>query len=310
MKKVHFAVVGLVVALSGCGGGDGGDGGSPSDAIAEAGRRLGGLSEPGFTADEIAAGFETVADDANTLVLSDLVYFTEVVGLPSDFRLTSQCAADRCVQTEPFFDETFEVTVEDMRAADGAVGTVNPKPIGERHGVRTAHVRASDRLESGDAISLRGYGAWMEHSAFLVTSGLVEGGDFDNSTIVSSMSLGDSPSTVPGIAATWNGLVAGVDVSSADTAGNLVQGQARIVLEFLRGAPVVDVAFTELYDLETEESRERLSWGNVAVTADGFSDGRSIDGRFYGPNHEEAGGVFERDDLLGAFGATKEEPSE
>ena len=202
------------------------------------------------------------------------------------------------------------MTIEDMRADDGAVGTLSPKPIGERHGVRTAHVRASDRLETGDAVSLRGYGGWMEHGAFLVTLGAVADGEFGGATIVSSTSFGDSPNTVPDVEASWNGIVAGVDMSETDTAGNFVQGQARIDLELQSGEAVVDVAFTELFDLETEESRASLHWEDLTVTADGFSNGSSIDGRFYGPHHEEAGGVFERGDLLGAFGATKEEQSQ
>ena len=61
------------------------------------------------------------------------------------------------------------------------------------------------------------------------------------------------------------------------------RGRRRIDLELLHGQAVVDVAFTELFDLETEESRASLHWEDVAVTADGFSDGSSIDGRFYGP---------------------------
>ncbi|MCY4450706.1 MAG: hypothetical protein OXC01_02035 [Immundisolibacterales bacterium] len=309
MKPTQFAAAGLALALSGCVGGSG-DEGAPSDEIAEAGRRLGGLAEPGFTADEFAAGMETVAERANTLVLSDLVYFTEIAGLPASFRLSSNCTGDRCVQIEPFFDDTFEVSIEDIRTGDGVIDTLNPNPVGELHGVRTAHVRAFDRLQSGDSISLRGYGAWIEHGTFLVTVGAVEGGDFMGATIVSSMSFGDSPNTIPDFAASWNGIVAGVDTSETDTAGNFVQGKARIDLGTRLGETIVDVAFSGLHDLETGEGRDPLRWEDIVVTADGFTDGASIDGRFYGPDHEEAGGVFERGDLLGAFGATKEEQAQ
>lgn len=31
-----------------------------------------------------------------------------------------------------------------------------------------------------------------------------------------------------------------------------------------------------------------------------------IEGRFYGPNHEETGGVFERNNIASAFGAIRE----
>ena len=48
-----------------------------------------------------------------------------------------------------------------------------------------------------------------------------------------------------------------------------------------------------------------MTWDGLAVTNGTFgtgSQGDSIQGRFYGPNHEEVGGIFERDHIIGAFG--------
>ena len=36
-----------------------------------------------------------------------------------------------------------------------------------------------------------------------------------------------------------------------------------------------------------------------------FTDGRDIRGSFYGPSHEEVGGVFDRNLITGAFGAKR-----
>ena len=314
MKPIQFAAAGLVLALSGCGGGSDRDGGDLAEAISEAGRRLGGLSAPEFSSAALADGVKVIASNANTLALSDVVSFVDVAGLPSSFRLYMQCVRDRCIETEPITGETSEVPIDDLRADDGPIGTLSPTPIGERHGVRVAHVRASDRSEAGEAISITGYGGWMEHGSFLVSEGTIEGGDLGGARFASSQSFGVSPNTVPDVAASWSGIVAGVDMSETDTAGNLVQGHARLELELLHGAPVVDVEFTELHDLETEAAWAPLYWEDLAVTADGFTDDVSdddyIDGRFYGPGHEEASGVFERGGLLGAFGATKEAQSE
>ena len=38
----------------------------------------------------------------------------------------------------------------------------------------------------------------------------------------------------------------------------------------------------------------------------GAFQANGLDGRFYGPNHEEAGGVFERDRIIGAFSLTRQ----
>lgn len=306
MKQVHLvAAAGLVLALPGCGGGGGG--GSPSDRELDVGRQLGGLSAPSFTADEFRSGVDRTAGNANTLVLSDAVYFVEIPGFPSELRFESQCAGDRCVQEEPITGETVEVTLEDFLTDDGAVDSLVPRPAGERYGIRIARIRSSDRTPDGDVLTLEGYGGWMEYGAFLVTGGEILEGDFLGARFILSSSFGDSPNTVPDTGASWNGIVAGMDIGRTDTQGNLVQGQVGIGLELLDGAPVVDVAFTDLYDLETEEGRDSIYWDDVPVTPHGFSDDLSIDGRFYGPGHEEASGVFERGDLLGAFGATKVE---
>lgn len=50
-----------------------------------------------------------------------------------------------------------------------------------------------------------------------------------------------------------------------------------------------------------------LRWENVPLDAGGFrsSDASGfVAGLLYGPDHEEIGGVFERDRLRGAFGGT------
>lgn len=308
MKQVHFvAAAGLVLALTGCGGGGDGGGGSPSDRELEVGRELGGLSVPSFTADEFESGVDRAAGNANTLVLSDTVSLVDVPGLPSELRFHTQCMLDRCEQEEPISGETVEVTLDEYLADDGAVDSLVPRPAGERYGIRIARVRFSERTPDGDMLTFEGYGGWMEHGAFLVTEGEIQEGDFLGARLFASSSFGDSPNTVPDMEASWNGIVAGIDTSRTDTQGNIVQGQVRIGLESPHGAPVVDVAFTDLYDLETEEGRDSIYWDDVPVTPLGFSDGSSIDGRFYGSGHEEASGVFERDDLLGAFGATKQE---
>ena len=52
----------------------------------------------------------------------------------------------------------------------------------------------------------------------------------------------------------------------------------------------------------TGERRAPMSCRNMPIRGGTFS-GSGIEGRFYGPNHEEVAGVFERNRLVGAFGA-------
>ena len=49
-----------------------------------------------------------------------------------------------------------------------------------------------------------------------------------------------------------------------------------------------------------------LRWNDLHVNGDGsFGDRRTLQASFYGPNHEEAGGIFTTDALIGAFGARR-----
>ena len=52
-----------------------------------------------------------------------------------------------------------------------------------------------------------------------------------------------------------------------------------------------------------------MSWNGLAVQNGlfgGGTDSNSLSGSFYGANHEEVGGVFERNQLIGAFGANRQ----
>ena len=70
----------------------------------------------------------------------------------------------------------------------------------------------------------------------------------------------------------------------------------------------IDVAFSNDNDDRARLSHENIVWENIPVTSGSFatgSDESSIEGRFYGPNHEEVGGIFEHNEIVGAFGAKR-----
>lgn len=97
----------------------------------------------------------------------------------------------------------------------------------------------------------------------------------------------------------------GADIgSNFSTFGNVIHGDAEVTVNF--DDTDVDVAFTDLIDLDTGRSRDDLRWTNLRMSSGRFRNGDDIVGRFYGPNHEEVGGFFERDEILGAFGAKRD----
>ena len=155
-----------------------------------------------------------------------------------------------------------------------------------------------------------GYGGWLEHSFFIVESAVGTGGILDGAVLGYSYSVGDATGTNPDISggASWTGVMVGMSVTGTAARGNPVQGDADISID-LSNPATVGVSFTNIHDLKNESVLQPMNWSGIPMTDGGFrtgSDGNSVDGRFYGPNHEEVGGVFERDMVIGAFGGDRE----
>ena len=114
-------------------------------------------------------------------------------------------------------------------------------------------------------------------------------------------SVGNAPDTNPRQVdggATWRGAAVAVDTRSF---GNL-EGEATLDIDSFAN-PDVDVAINGL------AGHPAITWSDVPLRAGSFAtggDGNSIDGRFYGDTHQEAGGVFERHRIVGAFGAKRD----
>lgn len=73
--------------------------------------------------------------------------------------------------------------------------------------------------------------------------------------------------------------------------------------------PRLGMAFTNIEEVGTGAPRDDMTWSGIPLTNGGFatgSDADSIQGSFYGPDHGEVGGVFERDRIFGAFGAKRQ----
>ena len=143
------------------------------------------------------------------------------------------------------------------------------------------------------------YGGWLEHSMFYLTVS-----DADSGFHADAYSLGAATGTNPvSGSGTWIGSVIGVDTHVIGR-GRAIGGKAEINVDFADAD--VDVAFTFMtYHLEGNINHPDITWDNLPLDAGEFGSD-TIHGVFYGPNHEEVGGVFRRDGLLGAFGGSRE----
>ena len=94
--------------------------------------------------------------------------------------------------------------------------------------------------------------------------------------------------------ASWSGEMVALDENN-----RLVRGDAYLAIEDLRSPSVYVALSPQAYPV--------MIWDDIPLRNGRFSERRSsrdyIKGELYGPNAEEAGGVFERHRLIGAFGA-------
>ena len=267
----------------------------------EAVRSLTGAAAPAFSDADVGASVSGLAGTVDTLLASDLLLFT---GEGAPVRGRTACGGAECLSGVG--EAMLKLTAGEVRFGSPALAH---EAVANHRGVSLAQGRGESGL-AGTPADYDAYGGWLEHSFFAVETGTIAGGLLKGTPFAYGYSAGRSPGSNPRAAdggGTWRGVVVGADVSGAGTRGHAIQGDAAIsIADF--DDPRARIAFTRIFDLQTEAARADMIWSGVAVSEGGFStgsDGDTIEGRFYGPNHEEAGGVFERDGVLGAFGVAR-----
>ena len=153
-------------------------------------------------------------------------------------------------------------------------------------------------------------GGWMDHSAFFVNK-LISSAD-RSTFLVYSQSLGrlhlDESAALPATgSASYEGAMAGTNIMTA----HRYTGESSMIANFGETS-TIDIHFTEIMNVSTGESHSEISYVGVPVSNRkgifGHPSHRSyVNGEFMGPDNEEVVGVFEHEDLIGAFGAKRTE---
>ena len=227
-------------------------------------------------------------------LMSDFLVFD---GSVLTSRIDVSCSADMCEATYLGATET----LGDDRNNDS--WTVETRPVRPRNGISLAY-RSAWSSTVGGAPQYTGYGGWLTYNAFGYWDGVRQefGRELER---VYSYSHGLATNTNPPGGGTWRGVMVGVDIASTYRA-HTVEGDAEVTMAHLRD-PEVDVSFTRIFDPDGVQYAD-MSWTGLPLRQGGFrsgSDRDSIEGKFYGPNHEGVGGIFERNRILGAFGAER-----
>lgn len=193
-------------------------------------------------------------------------------------------------------EERLSFTLDELRHLDLRPRDPAFQGLGTRRGVTLAF---AEDLRPGEAYF--DYAGWLEHSVFLIHGWHKQDSD-DWDPQVFSIGPASGTNPVSG-GAVWTGVMAGIDEGQRDSVGNLVEGNAEVRLDF--AVPEIDVRLTGIRDRVTGAAYDDMAWLGLRIEF-GVFDGPGILGRFYGPSHEEVGGVFVENGIAGAFGATRE----
>lgn len=268
MKAGQIAVgVAACLILAACGGGGGGDG-SPSASMMDA-------PPPSYP--------------INTITVGDLLIYAQ----GQQTRATAACSGTVC--TFSYGGQSTQIDISDIDPRDTSSAILTNQQT--RNGVSIARLR-----ETVDGLRIDTYGAWGNYNVSIGGRGAttVSGIPID---IAMPLSLGYSVGTNPvSGSATWTGAMVGSKIE-ATRRGAEVIGDARLQADL--AAASLDLSFTNIGELSSGARSPDIVWQGVSMQRGAFQ-ANGLDGRFYGPNHEEAGGVFERDRIIGAFSLTRQ----
>ena len=157
----------------------------------------------------------------------------------------------------------------------------------------------------GEMLHANRFAGWMSYSAFLIDRTVLTLDDCmqDNldETFINSTGISEQFQSRQ----RW-GLMAGDHGGvrfRKESAASRVEGDARIAIDDL-AVPMVDVLFSDIRNQGNGSMLPGMVRRDLRLTGGTFADA-GLTGQFYGPDHEEVGGVFERDNMSGAFGASR-----
>lgn len=265
---------------------------------------LTGSAEPVETVADQRSRAVEIAARSDTLVTSTLYGETDSALLPSVIVAPSVCSGTRCTATEPSTGlsltlslGSFVRNLEPTLDAHEAVLTKNGITLTDGRGGRYGP-------------DYRQYGGWMDHAGFYVIAGAELQGEVLGETITATLrgtaAGGDFSGSRPSASATWHGVMTGTPA----TGGGVLQGDATLTYDL--AGHTVDASFTHIVDIDRNAAHMtgEVGFADVPVSEDGtFRHGTArnfVRGGFSGPGQEEAVGVFEQNDIVGAFGAKRQ----
>ena len=259
-----------------------------------------------LSAGEVEESFVALVEAADSLYLSNVGVLVED---GEDSFSAPDCAGRTC--EVPGFGD---ISLDELDTSN-----FESQPVMIYRGISFGQRRSPGTDADGESYEVLGYGGWLDHHYFVVNARLYPGTDNAEKVVLYSYVAGDETGTNPTTgSATWRGVAIGVDASQRFHERRLLQADVDITIEDFM-SPMVDILFDNIKDLRTGEGFTlvpSVSWSGLALVDGAFAheegtlgqaDRNRIEGRFYGPDHDEVGGIFEYATVAGSFGAKRDD---
>ena len=270
---------------------------------------VGGTEPTSMTEQQIISTIQMRATAGDTFEFSDFV------GGTADVDITCSNTDKSCSGNIPNVGMlTFSLDgIEDLSLVDGDMNLVgfdsNSQAVMVDRGVTLIQSEAAAGQNDGTHLAFQSYGGWLTNSVFGVELlDVTESATTTNR--FTSFSFGNDSGSRPTGASAFQ--YTGVMVGTDTTTGDIIHGDATVQY-FTSSANVLhDITFSGVKNLNngndvTFGAVTRLNFQNIPLDNNGSfaSTNGNIKGAFYGDNHDEVGGIFSRDNIIGAFGGAK-----
>lgn len=257
-----------------------------------------------LSAEETEGFIREILDASDSLLLSDFIEFRPQI---SDKLYTTTCDADGC--NTAIYDEIVTNTITDLMDTEFS----QVQSLMTYQNVSLIQGRGRQNVDGTDIEALS-YGGWLKYSFFSAEAGYTPSVTNFDLIVTTGYSIGSRTGTNPvSGSGTWRGVMVGTEVHRGENNGSLVQnflqGDAELKLSYLYDLEA-EVYFTNIRYLDTGNFLDDMSWTELWIEDGRFSGSSDwgtgmVDGYFYGPDHEEAGGIFRSDSIVGAFGVER-----
>ncbi len=308
---MYLVAVGLLMILSGCGGGG---------YVPIMGEFLNEESAQETALMELSE----VRAVRDSLLISDLVFTRGE--LEERIRGHTSCGRTTCrsnVLGRPYLRVSLVGSRADAEAEgffageDGVIALERYRGVAHGAFFRTERQRTEHVTVDTDVQSYKG---WMQYSTFAaelntITNGVIRYGPYERVLTgqrygyASSSGMATDTNPVDG-SATWTGTMVGGRITETAEVGIGVRGHATLTYDFTNED--IDVSLSNIQNgnpaVDGRQTYPNMTWQNLPVREGRFGanfDDPTLEGRFYGPNHEEVGGIFERNQIIGAFGGKR-----